>query len=440
MSDPSTLETAASPAPARASAAHRRRAPAAEPRRRRPSAGEPAAAIAATEARRSPTGTRTPRASRWGCVLLAAFVFTGRGLGASGAMTRLAAHAVQKTEAMVKGGNGGRARHLRAHNAYTAQYINDESDSLDDFLVYMFVGVIVGGFISRRAGAAREAVRTFDGPAHHDPAAIAAWPSLGGFVSAFGARLARGLHLGPGADRRRDPRAGQLGRSCSRSSRAATRSPTSSGRSGSVMEPIAPFAKIAEWGSRARYRRGRAAGHRLRLRAGARRLRQREDAGRPVVRLQLRGAAGDVHRHRRRDAGAGRPRRARLRRPLARATERDVPLAPQLVGGLIFGFGFVIGQYCPGTAVVACATGSSTHWSSWAASSSASSPSSSPSRLFADFYGSTRTWAASLSAEGLGIPVGSSSSRVVLMALGAFAVTHVLDRRFAKQKRFSNLA
>ncbi len=32
-------------------------------------------------------------------------------------------------------------------------------------------------------------------------------------------------------------------------------------------------------------------------------------------------------------------------------------LWPQLVGGLIFGFGFVIGQYCPGTAVVACATG-----------------------------------------------------------------------------------
>jgi hypothetical protein len=29
----------------------------------------------------------------------------------------------------------------------------------------------------------------------------------------------------------------------------------------------------------------------------------------------------------------------------------------QIVGGLIFGAGFVIGGYCPGTAVVACATG-----------------------------------------------------------------------------------
>ena len=32
-------------------------------------------------------------------------------------------------------------------------------------------------------------------------------------------------------------------------------------------------------------------------------------------------------------------------------------LAPQIVGGLILGFGFVIGGYCPGTSVVALATG-----------------------------------------------------------------------------------
>lgn len=32
-------------------------------------------------------------------------------------------------------------------------------------------------------------------------------------------------------------------------------------------------------------------------------------------------------------------------------------LLPQLVGGLVFGFGFAIGQHCPGTAAIACATG-----------------------------------------------------------------------------------
>ena len=32
-------------------------------------------------------------------------------------------------------------------------------------------------------------------------------------------------------------------------------------------------------------------------------------------------------------------------------------LVPQIVGGLVLGFGFVIGGYCPGTSVVGCATG-----------------------------------------------------------------------------------
>ncbi len=32
-------------------------------------------------------------------------------------------------------------------------------------------------------------------------------------------------------------------------------------------------------------------------------------------------------------------------------------LWPQIVGGLILGFGFIIGGYCPGTSVVGCSTG-----------------------------------------------------------------------------------
>ncbi|MDA3844159.1 MAG: YeeE/YedE thiosulfate transporter family protein [Candidatus Kapabacteria bacterium] len=35
----------------------------------------------------------------------------------------------------------------------------------------------------------------------------------------------------------------------------------------------------------------------------------------------------------------------------------DTYLMPQIVGGLILGFGFVVGGYCPGTSVVACASG-----------------------------------------------------------------------------------
>lgn len=32
-------------------------------------------------------------------------------------------------------------------------------------------------------------------------------------------------------------------------------------------------------------------------------------------------------------------------------------LLPQVIGGLILGFGFVVGGYCPGTSVVSCSTG-----------------------------------------------------------------------------------
>ena len=35
----------------------------------------------------------------------------------------------------------------------------------------------------------------------------------------------------------------------------------------------------------------------------------------------------------------------------------DTYLLPQIVGGLLLGFGFVIGGYCPGTSVVASSTG-----------------------------------------------------------------------------------
>jgi len=129
-----------------------------------------------------------------GLVLLAAFVATGRGLGASGAVTRLAAHTTQKVEAMAKGGTAAERDTFARHNAYTAQYINDESDSLDDFLLYMFVGVMVGGFISGVL-AHRAQLSTSMGP-HTNVRRRLLLASLGGFVSAFGARLARGCTSG----------------------------------------------------------------------------------------------------------------------------------------------------------------------------------------------------------------------------------------------------
>lgn len=129
-----------------------------------------------------------------GLVLLAAFVITGRGLGASGAVTRLAAHTIQKTEAMAKGGTTAEHDTFARRNAYTAQYINDESDSLDDFLLYMFVGVLVGGFVSAVL-AHRAKLSVGMGP-HTNIRRRLLLATVGGFVAAFGARLARGCTSG----------------------------------------------------------------------------------------------------------------------------------------------------------------------------------------------------------------------------------------------------
>lgn len=104
---------------------------------------------------------------------------------------------------------------------------------------------------------------------------------------------------------------------------------------------------------------------------------------------------------------------------------------PQLVGGLIFGMGFVIGQYCPGTAVVACATGkidAMIYMLGFAFG------------LVAFFVVYPKLEAFYLSSakgrvllpETLHVSAGVVVLGVVVMALGAFALTHVLDKRFSK--------
>ncbi len=107
-------------------------------------------------------------------------------------------------------------------------------------------------------------------------------------------------------------------------------------------------------------------------------------------------------------------------------------LWPQLVGGLVFGVGFGVGQYCPGTAVVACATGRV----------------DALTYLLGFFVGVVAFFFAFPAVQGLyesgsrgkvllpealGLPVAVVVLAVVVMALGAFAVTHVIDRRMANK-------
>jgi uncharacterized membrane protein YedE/YeeE len=108
----------------------------------------------------------------------------------------------------------------------------------------------------------------------------------------------------------------------------------------------------------------------------------------------------------------------------------ETVLWPQLVGGLIFGVGFGVGQYCPGTAVVACATGkidAIVYMGGFFVGLLAF--------FFAydaiePFYLSSNMGRVLLP-DALGLPAGVVVLLVVLMALGAFALTHVLDRKFA---------
>jgi len=129
-----------------------------------------------------------------GLVLLAAFVVTGRGLGASGAVTRMAAYSIQKAEASLNGGTRAEENTIAKHNTYTGQYLKGPGDPLDDFLVYMFVGVIVGGFLSGLL-ARRLGFEVVHGP-HSYVGRRLALAAAGGFISAIGARLARGCTSG----------------------------------------------------------------------------------------------------------------------------------------------------------------------------------------------------------------------------------------------------
>jgi uncharacterized protein len=129
-----------------------------------------------------------------GLVLLTAFVVTGRGVGASGAVTRMGALTIQKIEASARGGTAHEKETFARANPYTAQYINDAEDPLDDFLVYVFIGLIAGGFLSGLLSA-RTRLAIEKGP-HTTARRRLALAMLGGFISAFGARLARGCTSG----------------------------------------------------------------------------------------------------------------------------------------------------------------------------------------------------------------------------------------------------
>jgi uncharacterized membrane protein YedE/YeeE len=118
-----------------------------------------------------------------GVVLFLAFFLTGNGLGASGALNRLVVY----LEDLVAPGHVDRV-------AYLLKMAGGAKDSLDDWIVFMTAGTLLGGFASGWWHG-RLRFETGKGPRLTNRQR---WffAFLGGGIMGFGARLARGCTSG----------------------------------------------------------------------------------------------------------------------------------------------------------------------------------------------------------------------------------------------------
>jgi hypothetical protein len=118
-----------------------------------------------------------------GLVLLASFLIMGHGLGASGAVYR---YGVALLHSVVPG-------HVE-HSPYMASAVEGGKSPLDNFYVFLTIGVFVGGVVSSYAsGRMRLAVRR--GPRVGVPLRLTL-AFAGGILMGFAARLSRGCTSG----------------------------------------------------------------------------------------------------------------------------------------------------------------------------------------------------------------------------------------------------
>ncbi len=108
-------------------------------------------------------------------------------------------------------------------------------------------------------------------------------------------------------------------------------------------------------------------------------------------------------------------------------------LLPQVVGGLLLGFGFVIGGYCPGTSCVSAATGRTDGWVYLGGLLVGILVFGEAFPLLETFYNSTPMGQVTL-AQLTGIPYGILVFGVVVMALGAFAAAEWGEKVLAARK------
>jgi uncharacterized membrane protein YedE/YeeE len=105
-------------------------------------------------------------------------------------------------------------------------------------------------------------------------------------------------------------------------------------------------------------------------------------------------------------------------------------LLPQVVGGLILGFGFVIGGYCPGTSVAATAVGKLDAIVFLGGIFAGTVVFAESYPWIVSFYESTDSGVRTLP-QTFGLPYGLVVFAVVLMAIGGFYGAGLLERKFA---------
>ena len=104
-------------------------------------------------------------------------------------------------------------------------------------------------------------------------------------------------------------------------------------------------------------------------------------------------------------------------------------LVPQIVGGLIFGLGFVMGGYCPGTACVASSTGKLDGIVHIVGMMLGILLFGEAFPLFSSFYNSTSMGQVTFP-QILHISYGLAVFLIVLLALAGFVVAERIEKKF----------
>lgn len=119
-----------------------------------------------------------------GLVLLAAFFFSGRGLGASGAIKSVVVKSVETVA----------PSHVETTDFYTSYKASHPGGPFKDWLVWEMLGVLVGGFISG-AFAGRLKFKVEHSPKVTSKIRIV-FAVIGGILFGFGSQLGRGCTSG----------------------------------------------------------------------------------------------------------------------------------------------------------------------------------------------------------------------------------------------------